>query len=428
MNYLYINNCRGFDRSLIPVASCNFLVGENSTGKSSFLSILRAASSFKFIFEPGFFLAGDDSQASYSDMVSAGSSDKSYFDVGFMFESKLPSSEKSSCGFTIQRYRDFDGKPQPSQVLHWSDGEMVHVRYGKGVAEYRISSTPASDGQEALKLFKSAISDMDREFKDFERLPKGFSGFVPPGIVLSVIASVESSKLGEGGRTYEFAPNFWREEITWGAPIRSRPERIYHGATKRYSSEGDHMPFVIKNKLKSAAFVSALRDFGKASGLFEIIATHTFGRGRNNPFEVLVRLNGVSYNLEHVGYGVSQVLPLVVDFLAAKDGRSFAVQQPEVHLHPRAQAALGTLLFQIASEKRHSFVIETHSDYLIDRFRLEIKKADKSPLSQVLYFSRSSKGNRVSPIVIESSGRYGSSQPASFRTFFINEESRMLSL
>lgn len=217
-------------------------------------------------------------------------------------------------------------------------------------------------------------------------------------------------------------------QLTWIAPIRTKPSRIYDGLTREYSPEGDHAPFVLKQQLKSSKFVEKLREFGGASGLFEVLSTHTFGKGIRNPFEVMIQLSGQSFNIENVGYGVSQVLPLIVEFLSRKEGRRFAVQQPEVHLHPRAQAALGSLLFFLASERKHTFLIETHSDFLIDRYRLEMSAAKEAPQSQILFFSRTEIGNKITPIDITQGGHYPSEQPAQFRDFFVREEMRLLSL
>ena len=159
-----------------------------------------------------------------------------------------------------------------------------------------------------------------------------------------------------------------------------------------------------------------------------MLSTHTFGKGIRNPFEVMIKLSGQSFNIENVGYGVSQVLPLVVEFLSRKEGRRFAVQQPEVHLHPRAQAALGSLLFFLAMERKHVFLVETHSDYLIDRYRLEMRSASKSPDSQVLFFSRTESGNQISTIRIDDKGHFPIDQPSAFRDFFVREEMRLLAL
>ena len=100
----------------------------------------------------------------------------------------------------------------------------------------------------------------------------------------------------------------------------------------------------------------------------------------------------------------------------------FAIQQPEVHLHPRAQAALGEFIYNIHLAENKNFMIETHSEYLIDRFRINISKnKDKKVNSQVLFFERTDNGNNVHVIEIDDKGRYSEDQPEVFMNFFVKE-------
>ena len=73
-----------------------------------------------------------------------------------------------------------------------------------------------------------------------------------------------------------------------------------------------------------------------------------------------------------MGYGVSQLLPVVTELLREDAQLMFLLQQPEVHLHPSAQAALGSLFCQIASPDCQ-LVVETHSDHLMDRIRMDVR-------------------------------------------------------
>ena len=93
---------------------------------------------------------------------------------------------------------------------------------------------------------------------------------------------------------------------------------------------------------------SDLEDFGRDSGLFDEIAVLSFGKTAGSPFQVQIRkfgkrLKGPKRNLIDVGYGVSQALPILTELLREDSPKMFLLQQPEVHLHPRAQAALGSL-------------------------------------------------------------------------------------
>lgn len=136
--------------------------------------------------------------------------------------------------------------------------------------------------------------------------------------------------------------------LTWLAPIRTKPRRAYEGFKTDFTPEGDHTPYIIRkhfsSKDKAYKLVDLLNSFGESSGLFTKVVPHTFGKDPAAPFEIQIDLNGSRLNIRNVGYGVSQVLPVIIEMLNRPEGHSFAIQQPEVHLHPRAQAALGELI------------------------------------------------------------------------------------
>ena len=97
-----------------------------------------------------------------------------------------------------------------------------------------------------------------------------------------------------------------------------------------------------------------LEKFGSDSGLFDEISIESFGRTDDaTPFQIQIRkfggkLKGNRRNLIDVGYGVSQALPIITELLRPDASSMFLLQQPEVHLHPSAQAALGSLFCSIA--------------------------------------------------------------------------------
>ena len=102
------------------------------------------------------------------------------------------------------------------------------------------------------------------------------------------------------------------------------------------------------------------------------------GQKESDPFQIEIKSSSRAFNLVDVGYGVSQVLPIVVDVLQEPKDTTFLLQQPEVHLHPKAQAELGSFLATLGKEQHKRFVIETHSDYLIDRIRMDVRDSKRS--------------------------------------------------
>jgi predicted ATPase len=125
---------------------------------------------------------------------------------------------------------------------------------------------------------------------------------------------------------------------------------------------------------------------------------------------------------------VSQSLPVFVEIFTRPKGSWFAIQQPEVHLHPRAQAALGDAFFEMAVGEEKCFLIETHSDFTIDRFRMNYRKKGKKPNSQVLFFERKGRNNTVTSLAISAQGELSPEQPEGYRQFFVKEEMKLLGL
>lgn len=151
------------------------------------------------------------------------------------------------------------------------------------------------------------------------------------------------------------------------------------------------------------------------------------GKGVGDPFQVRISFSGSAFNLVDVGYGVSQILPIIVDILRSEGERLFLLQQPEVHLHPRAQAELGSFLATLATTTGKRFVVETHSDYLVDRIRMDIRDGRniKPEDVMILYFERQNGKVKVHPIEIDENGNL-ESVPKGYRSFFLEEERRFL--
>lgn len=168
---------------------------------------------------------------------------------------------------------------------------------------------------------------------------------------------------------------------------------------------------------------AGLREFGRLSGMFDNVEIQQLGRVASGPFRVRVEVAKAAWNLIDVGYGVSQILPIVVDLLRAED-RLHLIQQPEVHLHPRAQAALGSFFGAVA--RRNSVcVVETHSDYLIDRVRMCVREGLVDSNNVIVHFlGKKGRATSVSSMPLSPDGSLRS-VPKSYREFFISEQMRL---
>ena len=104
----------------------------------------------------------------------------------------------------------------------------------------------------------------------------------------------------------------------------------------------------------------------------------------------------------------------------------YLLQQPEVHLHPKAQAELTSLLAQLASTGNHSFIVETHSDYMIDRARIEIMRGNiKANDVSLIYLEPKKNVVQVHNITFDKMGNM-IGVPPHFRDFFLLESDRLM--
>jgi AAA domain, putative AbiEii toxin, Type IV TA system/AAA ATPase domain/Protein of unknown function (DUF3696) len=133
-------------------------------------------------------------------------------------------------------------------------------------------------------------------------------------------------------------------------------------------------------------------------------------------------------NIADVGFGVSQTLPVIVALLAASTGQLVYLEQPEIHLHPRAQAAFADLLCE-ATKRGVRVLVETHSALLIRGIQTLVAKGDLSAEDVALHwFSRDSVSGSttITSATLDSFGAFGD-WPEDFDEVQLRTESDYLS-
>ncbi len=113
-------------------------------------------------------------------------------------------------------------------------------------------------------------------------------------------------------------------------------------------------------------------------------------------------------SIADVGFGVSQVLPVIVALIAAEPGQLVYLEQPELHLHPRAQIALAQVLAD-AAKRGVRVVAETHSSLLLLGIQTLIAEGNLSPeLVKLNWFTRRADGvTEVNSADLDKTGAYG---------------------
>ena len=448
MDQIRLRDFRCFrEEQTVRLAPLTLLVGENSTGKTSFLALIRALwdvacgkqlPNFK---EPPYDLGGFDDivhrrggRTTPGDTFAAGcrfSYSGCFFDMDFAKKgtAPFPVRRRLSLGDTwIEDRLDAEHRWRVSYAT--SNGEWEWDGTPAFESPPSVDNLPADESAGMMPFFLALLLPSRLERNLGITALRG--GSAPSDDDwLRIEALVSRSRLGGFGR-----PS-WRPHAA--APVRSRPRRTYDPAQLTRDPEGDYVPMYFAEMSRRspeewAVLQRALEQFGKEAGLFDEIAVRSLGKDEVDPFQVQIRKHGSRVkgpyrNLIDVGYGVSQILPILSELLRADAQHRFLLQQPEVHLHPSAQAALGTLLCQIAARDRQ-LLVETHSDHLLDRVRMDVRDrtTDLTPDDvSILFFERGNLDVRIHSLCLDERGNVLGAPP-NYRRFFMDETNRSIGL
>ena len=420
---IYINNYRGFHDVHLPLQDVNFLVGENSSGKTSLLKLLDLLTSPNLWFN-GQFRNENVDFSYFGDLTDSKNGSRTV--ICLLHEDEKKSTDASYMFTRLVLQSGKNNQTVISSLGVTRGTKSIEIRKklnGNGIS-YKINNKTSFTKNDFKKWCQLEIDAKD--FKEYDGRAESYVLNSPYFLISTISRHV--SKEGDRLKIPEFFNTY--SPTAWIAPIRAKPQQTYDGNIYDYSPEGTHTPYNLRDiydrsKTKdSASIISALEKFGKDSGLFDSVKSRRYAASGNAPFAIEVVRGAETRYITDVGYGVSQALPIIVSILSNSYETQFRIQQPEVHLHPRAQASLGSLFYDICESRGSGFIVETHSDFTIDRFRqsLASSKKKKKPTAQAIFFEHSNKGNSAYKIPINPNGTYSENQPDSFRRFFLNEE------
>lgn len=105
-------------------------------------------------------------------------------------------------------------------------------------------------------------------------------------------------------------------------------------------------------------------------------------------YEVRIRKTARSSEvlITDVGFGVSQILPVLVLCYYVPEGSTLILEQPEIHLHPSVQATLADVFIEVVKERRVQIILESHSEHLLHRLQRRMAEEQITPEQVSLYF------------------------------------------
>lgn len=197
------------------------------------------------------------------------------------------------------------------------------------------------------------------------------------------------------------------ERTTYIGPLREYPERnyIFTGASETsVGARGENLPALLYTEEDRVGELNRLADVMDLG--YSIYVRRSQDEELNNVFAIRLqdKVTGARVGLSDVGFGVSQVLPILLQCATTRTN-SVVIEQPEIHLNPRLQAALGEVFAESVKNGRKQFIIETHSEHLLLRLqRLVRRKVLSAEQISVLYVSKHREGSSILPIPLAENG------------------------
>ena len=228
-----------------------------------------------------------------------------------------------------------------------------------------------------------------------------------------------------------YLDNFFASSLKYLGPLRDAPKPLYplapaadprdvglrgehtasilelHKNKKiRYIPSANFKDPVIDRKTVTRTLEAAVIDWLQYLGVASSVKSRDQGK-LGHELKVGLSNSDSTHDLTHVGVGVSQVLPILVMCLLADTDSTLVFEQPELHLHPKVQTLLGDFFLSMALCNKQC-IVETHSEYFIDRLRFRIAAAspekELNSQAKIYFVEKPSQASSFREVVINEYG------------------------
>lgn len=206
--------------------------------------------------------------------------------------------------------------------------------------------------------------------------------------------------------------------------LRNHPNRTYYEQTKtdlKVGKCGEYYTdqIILWETQKAKEYKDLIRHLKEMKLLQDIKSKRK--KGGQYELRVKPQKNGQLCSLVDVGFGISQFLPILVADLQLGNDSTLFLSEPEIHLHPSVQASFADYIIKQINTTNKSYIIETHSEYFLNRLRLGIVKKKLQENDIKTYFFRNS-GEAVEsfPIQFTVDGEIKDAPEDFFRTYLMD--------
>ena len=390
------------------------LVGENSTGKSTFLGCARMIARLSDLVDLSDRNPFDDPPFSMGGFKTIARSGASKFAIEATFENHRYDRVR------VVYDRGPGGEPREREL----ELSLSAERGRRGVFRVTRPASPRSGGPE---MWRVAGPEFEFEFPQSMVSYRQFSTWLSNSVRRGNLPHEGDTALWlrrtgdaspEAQRMFAGFTNFFRRGDLLPGPEHRLP--VAAEDPNGWPRERDYASNPFGKRLDEAT-LETIVSLGKRLNLFSSLDVR---RGPGGTYEIRVNASGEEYNVVDVGYGIHGVLPLLHAIASAPKEATLLLQQPETHLHPRAQAAL----VRVVAQRGHRLLVETHSDHIPDWFRIAVMYGDIDPHDLgIVYFDRIDDGASTILHDIRVDDRANLiDTPLGFRQFFLDETERLL--
>lgn len=175
--------------------------------------------------------------------------------------------------------------------------------------------------------------------------------------------------------------------INYIGPIRDYPRRIYSNPKNNNQFHIGGSNFIdLLIDVRNLSIIEQVSNWLQKLRLIHSFRIEKTSNHRRD-FKILIKLREKSPEvlLTDVGFGVAQILPVLVLCASAKHGSTIILEQPEIHLHPAVQSNLADILIETI-KRGVQIVLESHSEHLLHRLQRRIAEEQLSNTDTALYF------------------------------------------
>jgi len=388
-------NFRSFgpEATSIPLAPITVLLGRNGSGKSSFLKALLAMK--QTVQSPyagrAFVANGPYTElGSYGDYVHGhGTSNKVLIRVEWSPVSTQPSEEYHLL--------------EASLALRGTNRSRVVVSSYHGVFDRVV----VSGIRERLGSYRLSVKSQ-RGTQEFA-IPrhKADTKFYGLGRVLLQFPEIDRAVYMRISRAIRSFESLF-EQLVYIGPLREYPRRLYYFPEAVYEQgvRGEHAVGLLSLGERTDMLLEKLREWLTHFGLSDGCILRRVGTAQYYQLLLQDPFLGTRVNFADAAFGASQVLPIIVQGFGLQPYGTLILEQPEIHLHPAAQARLGDLLIDIVKAgPSRLLIVETHSDHLVMRLQRRIAEGVISPHSvRVLFLEPGPQGSSVRELGVAEDG------------------------